>query len=148
MQAADEREWREMWRGYNAFYRSNVPERATAATFRRVLDPQSPIAGFVAFADGVPIGFAHIVLHPHTWSEAPVCYLEDLYVREEARGRGAGRALIEHVIALAKREGWARVYWATQSDNATARRLYDTFCEADGFVRYTVACDGAAPANG
>jgi ribosomal protein S18 acetylase RimI-like enzyme len=47
-----------------------------------------------------------------------------------------GRALIEDVLELARETPWARVYWRTRADNAAARRLYDRFCEADGFVRY------------
>ena len=35
-------------------------------------------------------------------------------------------------------EGWARLYWVTAADNAAARRLYDRFTQADGFVRYVI----------
>jgi GNAT superfamily N-acetyltransferase len=91
-------------------------------------------------ADGASaLGFATYVVHPYTWSEQPICYLEDLFVRRDARGGGIGRALIEHVIDLGRAEGWARVYWMTRADNEEARVLYDRFCPADGFVRYTVS---------
>jgi GNAT superfamily N-acetyltransferase len=79
------------------------------------------------------------VLHPFTWSEGPTCHLEDLFVRPDARCRGVGRALIQHVIDLAKAEGWARVYWMTEAGNERARTLYDRFCKTDGFVRYTIS---------
>ena len=35
-------------------------------------------------------------------------------------------------------QGWSRVYWVTKEDNARARRLYDRFAPADGFIRYSV----------
>ena len=35
-------------------------------------------------------------------------------------------------------EGWARLYWMTKEDNVQARRLYDRFAQADGFVRYVI----------
>jgi hypothetical protein len=35
-------------------------------------------------------------------------------------------------------EGWARLYWMTRADNVQARRLYDRFAQADGFVRYVI----------
>ena len=89
------------------------------------------------------IGFASYIVHPFTWSERQVCYLEDLFVEPAARGRGAGRLLIEHVIALARAEGRARVYWMTREGNETARRLYDTFAPADDFVRYTIELPGS-----
>ncbi|MBC7805461.1 MAG: GNAT family N-acetyltransferase [Akkermansiaceae bacterium] len=89
--------------------------------------------------DGIPLGFANYVLHPHTWSDKTLCYLEDLYVSPKARGRGVGHALIEHLIEVGKTRGWGRVYWHTETGNAPARRLYDRFKAADDFVRYTVS---------
>jgi GNAT superfamily N-acetyltransferase len=65
-----------------------------------------------------------------------VCYLEDLFVLESARGRGVGKALIEWLRNAMFAEGWARLYWVTREDNAPARALYDQFTAADGFVRY------------
>ena len=41
------------------------------------------------------------------------------------RGCGAGRALIEALVARARRERWYRVYWMTKAGNQTARKLYD-----------------------
>ena len=54
------------------------------------------------------------------------------------RGSGAGGALINDLIAKGHASGWRKVYWQTRANNAAARRLYDTFATADGFVRYTV----------
>jgi GNAT superfamily N-acetyltransferase len=93
------------------------------------------------------VGFAIYVLHPFTWSERQICYLEDLFVAPETRGRGTGRLLIEHLIDLAATEGWGRVYWMTRADNETARRLYDRFAPADGFIRYTICLHGPTAAN-
>ena len=53
-------------------------------------------------------------------------------------GRGVGGALIEWLRNAMRAEGWARLYWMTAADNAQARRLYDRFSQADGFVRYVV----------
>ena len=55
----------------------------------------------------------------------PACYLQDLFVATEARGTGAGRALIEAVAEAARSAGSTRLYWNTAADNATARLLYD-----------------------
>ena len=78
------------------------------------------------------------MIHENTWELQPVCYLEDLYVLPSARGRGIGKALIEWLRNAMRAEGWARLYWMTQRDNAPARRLYDQFNPADDFVRYVV----------
>lgn len=128
--------WRRLWAGYLAFYGTALPEAVTAATWTRLLDPAAPIFGRVAERGGDLAGFALCVLHAGTWSLAPTCYLEDLYVDPHARGGGIGRALIADLVETARAQGWASLYWHTRSDNAAARRLYDTFGRADGFVRY------------
>ncbi len=128
-----------MWDEYCAFYEVRVPEMVTQTTWQRILDSKSPVCGIIAAHDGKALGFANYVLHPHTWSEKTLCYLEDLYVRPETRSRGVGHGLIAHLIALGRERDWGRVYWHTQANNAVARRLYDRFKAADDYVRYTVS---------
>jgi GNAT superfamily N-acetyltransferase len=132
---ADEPAWRELWSQYNDFYEKQVPEAVTAHTWRRLLDPASPIFGRLATVDAAVIGFTNSVLHEITWAIAPVCYLEDLFVAPAFRGRGIGRMLIADLIERGRLNGWSRLYWHTRAGNP-ARRLYDEFVRADDFVRY------------
>jgi GNAT superfamily N-acetyltransferase len=126
-----------MWTGYCAYYQVAIPPATTVATWRRIIDPASAVKAVVAIdRAGVARGFANYVLHPYTWGEGPVCYLEDLFVVPDARGNGMGRRLIEHLVEAGRQQGWERLYWMTRSDNAAARNLYNAFCESDGFVRY------------
>ena len=90
--AADERDWRRLWAGYCKFYGVVVPEETTAGTWRRILAPADQIGAVLAIQRAETLGFANYVLYPFTWSERPTCYLEDLYVSPEARGRGVGKA--------------------------------------------------------
>lgn len=135
LEAADEAAWRGLWTGYNAFYEASVPDATTAYTWSRILDPQMPLFGPLACVDGRPAGFSLSVLHEGTWVRDPVCYLEDLFVDPQVRGKGVGRALIQDLVDLGRARGWARLYWHTRADNL-ARRLYDSFLPADDFVRY------------
>jgi len=130
-----------MWADYNAFYRADVSETATAATWRRILDAQEPFGAVLAIDAEVPLGFANFVLHPYTWSEHLSCLLEDLYVVPQARGRGVGRKLIQWLLDRGRSEGWTKVFWMTEETNLTARRLYDAFTPPDGFIQYTVSLD-------
>jgi len=138
--------WEPMWHAYCAFYETAIPQVTTDTTFVRLCDRATPMHGSLVVdeATGEAFGFAHIVVHPFTWSPLAACYLEDLFVIPAARRRGAGRALIDELIARADRAGWGRLYWMTREDNAAARRLYDTFTQRDDFVRYALAF-GAAP---
>ena len=137
--AGDEAAWRELWAGYLAFYETTLTDAVSDATWNRIVGDDPSFQAIVAEADGEVIGFANIVLHAFTWSDQPAALLHDLYVRPDRRGHGAGRALIECCIERGESEGWNRLYWLTKEDNATARRLYDTFAPADGFIRYRVA---------
>jgi GNAT superfamily N-acetyltransferase len=139
--ASDEGPWRRLWSDYNAFYKSQIPEAVTAATWQRMLDPRSAIVGRLAVVNATVVGFSASVLHDSTWSTAPICYLEDLFVDPEYRGRGFGRLLIQDLVNRAKSRGWSRLYWHTQATNP-ARHLYDQFVAADDFVRYRVVFDG------
>ena len=137
----DEPAWRELWRGYCDFYGERVPEPVTVATWSRLLG-DSPMACLVAVDGDAVVGFANYLLHPSTWSEVPSCYLEDLFVAPAARGAGAGRALVEALAARAREAGWRHVYWHTHRENRAARTLYDTFTQADDFVRYVLRSGG------
>jgi GNAT superfamily N-acetyltransferase len=138
--AQDRTAWLDMWRSYCDFYEATIPTAVTDATWARILAANSPIFGLVAVngASGAVAGFANYVVHPGTWSELPVCYLEDLFVRPEARGAGAGSALLRHLIGLGRERHWASVYWMTRAGNHAAQRLYDRFCAHDDFVRYVM----------
>lgn len=134
--ASDEAEWRRLWSGYLAFYKVDLAPEVTANTWRRIMDPASPVGMRVAERQGILEGFAIHLSHPSTWVLNEDCYLEDLYVDETTRGGGVGRALLDDLISLAERQGWSRLYWHTDEGNARARRLYDSYVKTDGHVRY------------
>lgn len=135
----DAQAWRTLWRGYCAALDGVVSDEVTEGLWRRILSTDEPIWCLLACRTGnEPVGFANYVLHPHTWSLQPVCYLEDLFVAPEARGNGAGRALIEGLTALGRQHGWRRVYWHTQEDNYRARSLYDRLAPRTDYVRYDI----------
>ena len=135
---SDEAAWRELWKAYCDFYGTRLPEEVTNRTWKRILDPDAQVMCIVAEVEGQVYGFANCVVHEATWETQAICYLEDLFVRPEARGRGLGAALIEWLRNAMRAEGWARLYWMTKADNVQARRLYDRFTSADGFVRYVI----------
>ena len=90
LSAADEEAWRTLWDGYCAFYEKVVPAEVTAATWRRLLDPDWPVEGLVAERGGELVGFVNCVLHPSTWGPADTCYLEDLSCRPPPAAAGQG----------------------------------------------------------
>ena len=139
IQPDDEPVWRELWKGYLDFYETSLPDPITTHTWNQLVGDDPGWIGLVAEVDGAVVGFATVVVHDFTWSDRPAGLLHDLYVLPGVRGGGVGRALIDRCIEVGRQENWSRVYWMTKEDNVTARRLYDTYAPADGFVRYRVA---------
>lgn len=138
LEAGDRADWDRLWAAYLAFYGAERSRAQFDLTFGRYLDPgRGDMLAFVACSGGRCVGLAHVIVHSHGWQDAPVTYLQDLYVEEAARGTGAGRALIEAVFADADRSGRPNVYWMTQSGNVTARRLYDRIGVATDFMKYS-----------
>ena len=74
--------------------------------------------------DSPPAGVAQVRFRYGIWWAAEDCLLEDLFVREEARGGGLGRALLEAVVDLARRRGCRRVELDANEDNTAAQALY------------------------
>jgi len=74
----------------------------------------------LAFVDGEPAGFALFYPDFSTWLGRPGLYLEDLYVREWARGRGVGRRLMARVAALAIERDWPALHFNVLDWNPAA----------------------------
>jgi len=136
LRAGDRPQWELLWQGYLRFYRHRLPNNVTDSTFSRLVDETTQPHGLVVENGGKILGFAHYLFHRSTWSLSDVCYLEDVFVDQSARGAGAGRALIEAVYAASDRAGASTVYWMTQEFNADARALYDTIAHRTSFIRY------------
>ena len=73
---------------------------------------------------------------PDTLQATRGIHLDDLYVAEDARGTGVGRALIEFAARPVARGGTGGVSWITAEDNADAQRLYDELARRTTWVTY------------
>lgn len=135
---ADDRDaWNPLWEGYLRFYKASIAPATSEMTFARLTGGSEPMGGFLAIdAEGRAVGLVHWILHRSCWTVGDYCYLQDLFVSENQRGGGVGRALIEAVYAKAAEEGAARVYWLTHETNTTAMTLNDKVAERSGFIQY------------
>jgi GNAT superfamily N-acetyltransferase len=133
---ADRTAWQPLWQGYLTFYKASLAPSVTETTWSRLMDPAEPMFVHGAFEGGRLLGIVQCVLHRTTWSEKPICYLQDLFTVPDARGKGVGRALIEHIYALGRQQGWFRVYWQTHETNAEAQVLYNKVGDRSGFIVY------------
>ena len=98
---------------------------ATEADVREQLFGARPAAEvLIAEFDGKPEGFALYFQNFSTFLGKPGIYLEDLYVRESARGKGLGLQLIAHVARRCLELGGARLQWSVLNWNQPAIDFY------------------------
>lgn len=132
----DHAAWQPLWSGYQRFYATAIPDATSALTWQRFLDPAEPMHAALAWRGNRAVGLVHHIFHRSCWTGGDYCYLQDLFVAEDARGEGAGAALIQHVYAAAEAAGASRVHWLTHATNHGAMQLYDRLAERSGFLQY------------
>lgn len=108
-----------------AFERAPDAVHATEAMLADALFGEDAVAeAVIAEVDDAAIGFALFFRNFSTWTGKPGLYLEDLYVTPQARGAGAGKALLVHLAGLAVARGYARFEWSVLDWNTPALDFY------------------------
>lgn len=76
--------------------------------------------------NGTVVGFALWFLNYSTWLGTHGIYLEDLYVKPEARGGGYGKALLANLARICVERGYGRLEWWVLDWNTPARGFYES----------------------
>lgn len=123
--------------GYRQFYGQRADlEGARGFLRERLAQEQSVILAYLQ--EGLALGFT--LLYPAFSSVAmgKIWILNDLYVAEEARGRGIGRTLLEGARAFGKQSGAIRLELSTAISNRTAQDLYTQagWVREEGYYHY------------
>jgi GNAT superfamily N-acetyltransferase len=142
LRAQDRAAWEPLARGYKLFYQTLTTDAEYSAAWQRLMADTRFVA-LGAWHQGMLVGMTHAFFHASTWADE-VCYLQDLFVHEAARGQGAAAALIEAVAVASRARGAARLYWLTHVDNQRARALYDRVAVHQGFIRYDLNLNARA----
>lgn len=109
-----------------------VSEETLGSALEYALSHPSEVRYAVAQRDEQLVGTACLQAAYSTWAAAPYGSIEDVYVLPAARGSGVGTALLELLVAEARKRGYCRVELHVQEDNDEAWHFY----EARGF-RFT-----------
>lgn len=118
---------------------------ATPEHIHRTLFCSQPrVHGLMCLDGDEPLGFAVYFFNYSTWQGRHGLYLEDLYVTPQARGLGAGKALLRHLARIAVDNDCGRFEWSVLDWNAPSITFYESLgAEAqDEWVRYRLT--GAA----
>ena len=123
---------------YQRFYRvEEIDRERNRVFFSRFLAPSDDGALLGAWRGDHLAGYACLYWHFTSLVPAETVLMNDLYVEEGFRGKGVGRALIGASAELARERGAHHLEWATEPDNETAQRLYDsTGAERSEWVEY------------
>ena len=115
----------ELIRGLGEYERLSDEIVATEDGLRKWLFGERPAAEVVlAYVDTTVAGFALFFHNFSTFLGRPGLYLEDLFVRPEARGKGIGRELLEYLANLTMTRGWARLEWRVLDWNEPSIAFY------------------------
>ncbi|SEN66178.1 GNAT family N-acetyltransferase [Cryobacterium sp. TMT1-3] len=131
--------WLGLFEGYSAFYESELTDQKALQVWSWIIDPNNSLDGAVAVDDrGDFVGLAHYRTVPRTLSGDLALFLDDLYVAEDARGKGVGTLLMDFTKAYARERKLAQVQLVTAADNATAQVLYDQVGTRTDWVTYEI----------
>ncbi len=124
---ATEAQLREALFGEHPVAEALIAERPAPAGEHRAGDPSArePTAtGDLTATDAEPLGYALFFPTFSSFLASTGVWLEDLFVREEHRGEGVGKALLEAVAALTQERGGERLEWAALDWNEPALGFY------------------------
>lgn len=114
---------------------------ATESLLEYWLFDQKEAEVLLAEEDGVPVGFALFFHNFSTFLGRAGIYLEDLFVRPEARGNGVGKALITRLAQLAVERGCGRLEWSCLDWNQPSITFYKSLgaVPMDGWTVYRLS---------
>ena len=91
---------------------------------KTVFDNPSTIEVFFGYEDEIPVSFMLFFQNYSTFLAKPGIYLEDLFVKEEYRGRGYGKKMLQFLAKLAWERDCGRLEWAVLDWNTPAIDFY------------------------
>ena len=87
--------------------------------------PTRTAEAFIGYQQNEPISYALFFEDFSSFTGETGLYLEDLYVRPEARCVGIGRKMLQHLAKLAVERGHRRIRWCSLRSNDAAKQFYE-----------------------
>jgi ribosomal protein S18 acetylase RimI-like enzyme len=126
-----------LMRAYCDFYEASPPDKGLLEMARTLMTEPEQGAMFIARDGEAAVGFATLDWKWSSLKAARIGYLEDLFVKPEARGRGIADGLIEACAERCRERGAPAMEWLTAPDNHRAQAVYDrTGAVAETYVEY------------
>ena len=137
LEQKDRAAWQDLYAGYGEFYKTPLSAEKADRVWAWLMDPEYEAFGLVAVDDADrPIALAHYRQFARLLADGIGIYLDDLFTAPDARGTGAGTALINRVEEIARERGAGVVRWITANDNFVGQKLYDRMASRTMWVTY------------
>jgi ribosomal protein S18 acetylase RimI-like enzyme len=140
LEQRDRAAWQQLYAGYGEFYQTPLSDEKADRVWAWLMDPNYEAFGLVAVDDNdSPIAIAHFRQFARLLADGIGIYLDDLFTAANARGTGAGTALIGRLEDIARERGAEVVRWITANDNFVGQKLYDRLASRTMWVTYDLA---------
>ena len=98
----------------------------TRPALERSVFGERPIAEvFLGFWDGEPVAYLMVQMRFSSYAGDPILYVEDVFVRARAQGRGLGKRLMGYAAELGRKRGCGTLNWSVGDWNTPALVFYD-----------------------
>ncbi|NNC10832.1 GNAT family N-acetyltransferase [Planctomonas sp. JC2975] len=140
--------WLALYEDYATYYERALTDQGALLVWSWLTDAARAERGLVAVDDdGALIGLVHYHEVPRPLDGDHALHIDDLFVLEEHREQGFGRALIEAVATVGAEFGTPLVQWLAKQDDPDARSFYDEIADASTVVVYRLRSAQQAPAS-
>ncbi|MHA7986749.1 GNAT family N-acetyltransferase [Rathayibacter sp. CAU 1779] len=138
--------WLALYEDYATYYERALTDQGALLVWSWLTDAARAERGLVAVDDGgALIGLVHYHEVPRPLDGDHALHIDDLFVLEEHREQGYGRALIEAVATVGAEFGTPLVQWLAKPDDPDARSFYDEIADASSVVVYRLRTAQPAP---
>lgn len=133
----DKEAWTGLWLAWQRHMSGTVPAEVTEKTWQRAHEPEGMLVILLArMPDGTAIGFATVSFTPFAWTGSDIAFLQDLFVLDQARGQGAGEALLRAVYREADKRRASQVFWMVDETDEKLQRFYARSGIRTPYLRY------------
>ncbi|MBL8235921.1 MAG: GNAT family N-acetyltransferase [Bryobacterales bacterium] len=105
--------------------RQNTVTITRAALERHVFGARPIAEVFLGFWEGEPVAYLMVQMRFSSYAGDPILYVEDVFVRARAQGRGLGKKLMAYAADLGGQRGCGAMHWSVGDWNTPALVFYD-----------------------
>lgn len=125
---AEERDMEQIYALYKEFAEYEQLEdyfSASPEDMKRLMFEDKLLCMMKAELEGEMVGFAAYYYQLVSFPARKVLYLEDIFVKEKARGQGIGNLFLKKLEELAKEKNCIKMMWKCLEGNQTSRSFYE-----------------------